>query len=228
MALIDAESGLPNGRALEAPLAELVPTVLAAAGIDRFEIIRDAIGSKALAEVVREVATRVQGVTSARVYRIGPELLAWIDDSDHASHASKIEDVFIEPVQTSEGPVDVHLTIGLDDEPTGENVRAKIERSVAAITMARAAGENCHWYQSVDPNVRRQLSLMGELRRAMRRGDVKVAYQPKLDLRSDMIADAEALVRWQHPQEGPIAPDQFVPLAESTGVVRELTAYVLT
>jgi EAL domain-containing protein (putative c-di-GMP-specific phosphodiesterase class I)/CHASE2 domain-containing sensor protein len=228
-ALIDAESGLPNGRALESRLAELglAPTVLAAAGMDRFEIIRDAIGSKALAEVVRDVAMRIQSVTSAQTYRIGADSLAWIGGSDHESHASKIEDVFIEPVQTSAGPVDVHLTIGLDDEPVGENVRAKIERSVAAITMARAAGENCHWYESVDPNVRRQLSLMGELRLAMRRGDVKIAYQPKLDLRSGMIADAEALVRWQHAQQGAIAPDQFVPLAESTGVVRELTAYVL-
>jgi EAL domain-containing protein (putative c-di-GMP-specific phosphodiesterase class I)/CHASE2 domain-containing sensor protein len=230
MGLIDGESGLPNGRALEARLVELglAPVVLVAGSIDRFEIIRDAIGSRALAEVVREVSTRIEGVTSARIYRIGPDSLAWIGvNSEHASYVSKIAEAFIEPVQTTEGPVDVHLTIGLDDEPASENVCAKVERSVAAITMARAAGEDWQWYHSVDPNIRRQLSLMGELRQAMRRGDVKIAYQPKLDLRSGMIAEAEALVRWDHPQQGAIAPDQFVPLAESTGVVRELTAYVL-
>jgi EAL domain-containing protein (putative c-di-GMP-specific phosphodiesterase class I) len=68
---------------------------------------------------------------------------------------------------------------------------------------------------------------MGELRRGMSRGEVKIAYQPKLDIRRGTIAHAEALVRWHHPQEGAIPPDLFIPLAESTGVVRELTEYVL-
>jgi EAL domain-containing protein (putative c-di-GMP-specific phosphodiesterase class I) len=69
---------------------------------------------------------------------------------------------------------------------------------------------------------------MGELRRGMSRGQVKIAYQPKLDIRRGTIAHAEALVRWHHPQEGAIPPDLFIPLAESTGVVRELTEYVLS
>jgi EAL domain-containing protein (putative c-di-GMP-specific phosphodiesterase class I) len=103
-----------------------------------------------------------------------------------------------------------------------------MERAMAAITMARAAGEDCHWYQSMDPSVRRQLSLMGELRRGMKRGEVQVAYQPKLDIRCGTVAHAEALVRWHHPEEGVIAPDLFIPLAESTGVVRELTGYVIS
>jgi EAL domain-containing protein (putative c-di-GMP-specific phosphodiesterase class I) len=161
------------------------------------------------------------------VHRIAPDVLAWIEPRGGFS-ATEIGRLFSEPVLTREGPIDIHLTVGMDDEPIGENVRAKIERSVAAITMARAAGENCYRYQSIDPKARRQLSLMGELRRGMSRGEVKVAYQPKLDIQHGTIGHAEALSRWHHPQEGAIAPDFFIPLAESTGVVRELTEYVLS
>jgi EAL domain-containing protein (putative c-di-GMP-specific phosphodiesterase class I)/CHASE2 domain-containing sensor protein len=229
MALIDAETGLPNGRALEARLTELRNSgaVVCAAGIDRFESIRDAISTEALAEVVCETSKRIESAGGRSVHRIAPDVLAWIEPRGGFS-ATEIGRLFSEPVLTREGPIDIHLTVGMDDEPIGENVRAKIERSVAAITMARAAGENCHRYQSIDPKARRQLSLMGELRRGMSREEVKVAYQPKLDIQHGTIGHAEALARWHHPQEGVIAPDFFIPLAESTGVVRELTEYVLS
>jgi len=230
--LVDAETGLPNGRALEARLTELRNSlvVVAAAGIDRFESIRDAISTEALAEVVREASKRIEGASGQSVHRIAPDVVAWIEPrgEDAGLRAADIGTLFSEPVLTREGPVDVHLTIGIDDEPVGENVRSKVERSVAAITMARGAGENLHRYRSIDPKARRQLSLMGELRRGMRRGEVRVAYQPKLDLQRGTIGHAEALARWHHPQEGVIAPDFFIPLAESTGVVRELTDYVLS
>jgi EAL domain-containing protein (putative c-di-GMP-specific phosphodiesterase class I)/CHASE2 domain-containing sensor protein len=231
--LVDAESGLPNGRALEVRLMELenLPASLAAAGIDRFEGIRDAISTEALVDLVREVSRRLENASGRTVYRVAPDVLAWIELARLKTddfRPGMVGELFVEPVPTREGPVDVHLTIGMDDEPVGGNVRSKIERSVAAITMARAAGEDCHSYQSIDPKVRRQLSLMGELRRGMSRDEVKIAYQPKLDIRKGTIAHAEALVRWHHPQEGAIPPDLFIPLAESTGVVRELTEYVLS
>jgi EAL domain-containing protein (putative c-di-GMP-specific phosphodiesterase class I) len=73
----------------------------------------------------------------------------------------------------------------------------------------------------------RDLSMMGDLRRAIERNELFVAYQPKVNLKSGRIDCAEALVRWRHPTEGLIPPDRFVPLAEETGVVRELTRFVL-
>jgi len=232
-ALLDMETGLANAHALEARLIEVAgsPTVLAAAGIDRFESIRDAISTDALADLVREAAGRIETLSGSRVYRIAPDVLAWLmpaPDEVNGPIARELARLFQEPVQTREGPVDVHVTIGMDEEAVGQNARSRIERGMAAITMARAAGEDCHLYESIDPAVRRQLSLMGELRRGMKRGEVKVAYQPKLDIRRGTITHAEALVRWYHPEEGVIAPDLFIPLAESTGVVRELTAYVIS
>jgi EAL domain-containing protein (putative c-di-GMP-specific phosphodiesterase class I)/CHASE2 domain-containing sensor protein len=232
-ALFDAETYLPNRVALEAELAtvEAPAPVLATAAIERFDGIRDAIGIEAVTELVCQVAARIQSRIEGSVYRTAPDILAWVQpgDSNIAAGALilSITELFREPVQTREGGVDVRLTIGLDRDPIANGIVPKIERALAAISAARAAGDTCHWYQGADPVVRRQLSMMGELRRGMAAGEVTVAYQPKLDLKSGKITHAEALVRWNHPVDGPIPPDRFIPLAESSGVISELTDFVL-
>jgi EAL domain-containing protein (putative c-di-GMP-specific phosphodiesterase class I) len=180
---------------------------------------------------VCQVARIIEGATEQPVYRIAPDVLAWIDQTNRGKagdSAVSISRHFVEPVATREGPIDVHLTVGLVDGLVEGNARSRIECSVAAITMARASGETFHRYQSMDPAIRRQLSLMGELRSGMKRNEVRVAYQPKLDIKRGTISHAEALVRWHHPREGVIPPDLFIPLAETTGVVRELTDHVLS
>jgi EAL domain-containing protein (putative c-di-GMP-specific phosphodiesterase class I) len=73
----------------------------------------------------------------------------------------------------------------------------------------------------------RDLSIMGELRRGIEEDQLFVAYQPKLHLKSGSAVHAEALVRWRHPTEGLVSPDRFIPLAEETGVVREITRFIL-
>ena len=226
-ALVDQETGLPNRQSLAAGLANPeAGLILAAAGIDRWDNIRVAIGTEALVELVMEASARIETAVGQTVYRIAPDTLAWIVSAGSASGPG-LAPLFREPVLTREGPVDLHLTVGMDGEPAGHSVQSKIERAVAAIGSARAAGEDCHWYQGTDAAVRRELSLMGELRRGMARGEVSVAYQPKLDLATGRITHAEALVRWRHPVDGMISPGIFIPLAESTGVIRELTGFVL-
>ena len=234
-ALVDTETSLPNRLALEAELATLEESapVLATAAIERFDSIRDAIGIEAVSELVHEVSARIESHIAGSVYRIAPDILAWFQPSsgDGVIAAGtllvEITEHLREPVQTREGRVDVRLTIGLDRDPVANGIVPKIERALAAISAARAAGDMCHWYQGADPVVRRQLSMMGELRRGMAAGEVSVAYQPKLDLKSGKITHAEALVRWHHPAEGLIAPDRFIPLAESSGVISELTNFVM-
>ncbi len=224
-ALVDQETGLPNRPALAAALANAEGrVVLAAAGFDRWDYIRDAIGTEALVEMVVEASARIEQAVGQPVFRIAPDTLAWIGPPDQTADVAHL---FREPIQTREGAVDVHLTVGMDGEPAGQSVQSKIERALAAIGSARAAGADCQWFQGTDPIVRRQLSLMGELRRGMAQGEVSVAYQPKLHIATGKINHAEALVRWRHPVDGIISPGLFVPLAESTGVIRELTAFVL-
>ena len=232
-AFYDAETNLPNRAALEADLTtvEVPVPVLATAAIEQFDSIRDAIGIEAVSELVGQSAARIESRIDGSVYRIAPDILAWVQPGDSNIAAGslilEITELFREPVQIRDGGVDVRLTVGLDRDSIANGIVPKIERALAAITTARAAGDTCHWYQGADPVVRRQLSMMGELRRGMAAGEVTVAYQPKLDLKSGKITHAEALVRWHHPVDGPISPDRFIPLAESSGVISELTNFVL-
>lgn len=230
---LDAETGLPNRLALDTALVAGTgkASTLAVAAIDRFDSIRDAMGIAVATALVSETARRIAQHVNGPVYRIGPDVLAWLptdrfhDNSD--DHLAGLFRRFREPVATSDGPVDVVLTVGLHSSPATAGTELNIERSLAAISAARSAGQPFQWFQGADPAARRQVSLMGELRRAMAAGDVTLAYQPKVSLGSGDIAHVEALVRWNHPDEGPISPDRFIPLAESTGVVSELTAFVL-
>ncbi|WP_293881450.1 EAL domain-containing protein [Sphingomonas sp.] len=232
-ALLDSETKLPNRQSLEIALAASVkdPCVLAAAGLERFELIRDALGMAAVTDMVKEIAARIEAAIDGPVYRIAPDVVAWCqpaeEDAAIAARVVAITQGFRQPVSTSAGLVDVGLTVGLDRDGGAGLVVLRIEHALAAIGTARAAGDLCHWYQGADPTVRRKVSLMGELRNGLAAGDVTVFYQPKLDLRRNLIADAEALVRWYHPTQGNISPDEFIPLAETTGVISEVTDYVL-
>ena len=234
-AMIDGETGLANRLALEARLSELADSspILATAAIEGFDNIRDVIGTDAVSDLVRQASARIEQRIGGPVYRITPDILAWLqpgpdeDDVSNGTLVLEITELFREPVETYQGKVDVRLTIGLDRDPVASAIVPKIERALAAISTARTAGDTCHWYKGADPAERRQLSLMGDLRRGMAVGEVTIAYQPKLDLKSGQISHAEALVRWHHPIDGLIPPDRFIPLAESTGVVSELTDFVM-
>ena len=228
----DAETGLPNRRALDFVLATSASaSTIAVAAIDRFDSIRDAMGIEVATTLVSETARRIGQQVGGPVYRIGPDVLAWVPTGDfHDSpddHLADLLQCFREPVATADGPVDVRLTVGLKGSAATSGTELSVERALAAISLARAAGQPYQWYQGADPAARRQVSLMGELRRAMAAGEVKLAYQPKVSLATGEIGHVEALVRWDHPVDGPIPPDRFIPLAESTGVVSELTEFVL-
>jgi EAL domain-containing protein (putative c-di-GMP-specific phosphodiesterase class I) len=139
----------------------------------------------------------------------------------------RIQNEFREPVSSSSGPVDVTFTLGLDREEVGSAAVLRIERALAAIGNARSKGQTYDWYQGTDPQVRRQLSMMSDLRQAMEKGRLRLAYQPKLSLQSGKISDAEALIRWYGADGTTVSPDEFIPLAEATGVIREVTVFAL-
>ena len=118
---------------------------------------------------------------------------------------------FPQPGQHEAGPVDIAFTMGLDrDEGSGAAV-LRIERALSAIGSARSMGKPYDWYRGADPQVRRQLSMMSDLRQAMEKGQLQLAYQPKLSLETGRIGDAEALIRWYDEDGKPVSPDEFIP-----------------
>jgi EAL domain-containing protein (putative c-di-GMP-specific phosphodiesterase class I) len=129
-------------------------------------------------------------------------------------------------VGTSAGAVDIALTMGLDRDDACAAV-LRIERALSAITSARSAGKPHEWYRGADPQLRRQLSMMSDLRLAMEKGRLSLAYQAKMSLETGRIADAEALIRWHDEDGKTVSPDEFIPLAEATGVIREVTMFAL-
>ena len=100
----------------------------------------------------------------------------------------------------------------------------------ASLAALHASQRGVRWERFLDADsdeINWHLSLLGELDAAMASGQLWNAYQPKLDIRSGEVVGAEALVRWLHPQRGPIPPDSFIPLVEQHGRARDLTAHVL-
>lgn len=225
-AIHDRETGLPNALALESALQGGLGEILTVASIQRFETIRSAIGTAALAELMIAASGRIEHFTAATIYRVAPDTLAWVGAPRMNANdlGQQLNELFVEPILTATGQIDVQWTVGMADTGHGP---AAIEEGMAAIAVARTEGRTSSWFTGARPSALRDLSMMGELRRGIDDGQLFVVYQPKLNLKTGDITHAEALVRWNHPTEGMIPPDRFLPLAEETGVVRDVTRFVL-
>ena len=127
--------------------------------------------------------------------------------------------------------IDVRIgaSIGIAVFPEhGDDAETLMQRADVAMYQAKAARSGHAFYQRErDRHSRERLELIGELRDAIGTEQIILHFQPKLDLDSGRIDDVEALVRWMHPERGLLGPGAFVPLAEQTGVMRELTEHVL-
>jgi EAL domain-containing protein (putative c-di-GMP-specific phosphodiesterase class I) len=124
--------------------------------------------------------------------------------------------------------VDVDASIGIALFPHhGNDVDALLRCADIAMYASKAAGAPVLYALEHDHHSADRLALGTQLRRAIGQGEITVHYQPKADFGSGRIASVEALVRWQHADRGLLSPDQFVPLAEQTGLIRALTTYVL-
>ncbi|KQV58292.1 MULTISPECIES: bifunctional diguanylate cyclase/phosphodiesterase [unclassified Caulobacter] len=240
-ALHDGETGLPNRRALEraieARLAHLAPgeqVVISAIGFDRFPAVRAAIGYELATELVAKLGQRVADtVPGVTVGRLTTSILCTLSATNDLNTVLHRADGFLPgletPILIGGEPVDVHITHGLAATSVGGLDAARlIERALIALDQARAAHKKLMVFDPVvygDPAA--NLSLMSEMLEAVRKGELFLNHQPKLDLRTGAITGIEALARWNHPTRGYIRPDLFVGMAEETGHIRALTDYVL-
>jgi EAL domain-containing protein (putative c-di-GMP-specific phosphodiesterase class I)/GGDEF domain-containing protein len=240
-ALHDGETGLPNRRALERAiemrLAAIGPgeqVVIGAIGFDRFPQVRAAIGYELATELVAKLGQRIFEIApGVLVARLTTSILCVVSSADNFDEVLKVvEDVLpaLEaPIKVGGELVDVHITQGLAATMLGELDAARlIERALIALDQARAAHRKFMAFDAAaygDPSA--NLSLMSEMLEAVRKGELYLNHQPKLDLRTGAITGVEALARWNHPTRGFIRPDLFVGMAEETGHIRALTDYVL-
>lgn len=240
LALHDSETGLPNRRAmiqnLEALAAQTGPGVLvcAALGVDRFSLVRSAIGYGLISALLKELGARIDA-HSADLHpaRIATSILGvsfWASDAGEAHRIlERLVQALERPIDLGATAVDVGLSGGF--AVMGAHAHsgpALLERANIALDQARDARRRLMAFdQDAYGDPASNLSLMSEMLRAADAGQLALHYQPKFDLRTGAVCGAEALARWRHPSRGMLPPDLFVGMAEETGHIRELTDWVL-
>ncbi len=204
--------------------------------LDRFKEINDTLGHRNGDLILQAIGPRLRGVLRDvdSVARFGGDefavLLPGTASADAAMRvASKIAVSLSRPFMLKGLTLDVEASIGISIFPDhGTDVDTLIQRADVAMYMAKEAHAGYEVYAADrDQNTPKRLALLGELRRALENKELVLYYQPKADIKTGKVDAVEALLRWQHPEHGLIFPDDFIPLAEHTGLIRPLTLYVL-
>lgn len=238
-ALHDSLTGLPN-RALaldrlgSAITAER-PTALLHLGIGNFRAVNEACGpgggDLALQQICRRLqATLRPGDSLARL--VADEFLLLLEGADRDSAvaaADKLQQLLLRPLRVGSLDVAIDSRIGIACYPADGGTPDELLRraSIAMQDAAQAPGHLQLYQQGRDDAQQRQVVLIRDLRHATGRGELLLHYQPKLDIAEGRVLQAEALLRWQHRQFGMVSPGEFIPLAERTGSIQSLTAWVI-
>ena len=238
LAYEDALTGLPNRVRIEERLESLGPTaeaVMVVLDLDRFAAINDALGHPVGDQLLRQVGTRLAGHLPPRAMLArlwGDEfafLLEGMDRTAVRSFAQSLLDALCTPMEVEGQRLDVSGSLGIAFHPSdGVGINALLQR--AELAMYEAKRRQCGFMlaEEVGPGpLPEQLSLIGEMRDALEKHEFILHYQPKLDLVTGRVVGAEALLRWQHPVRGLVPPGSFIPFAERTGFIREITPWLL-
>ena len=204
--------------------------------IDRFEEINNALSYQKGDELLCQFARRLgEAVSDAdMVARLDADEFAVLFVGDGIAHgaperAHSILNALEAPFTIDNLPLDVHASIGMALAPEdARNPEDLLRRSDMAMRGAKRSSSGYAAYTAaIDQYQPQRLSLMGELSHAIDHDELLLYYQPKVSFKTNRIVGVEALLRWQHPQRGLVAPDQFIPLAEKTGAIQRLTQWVL-
>lgn len=204
--------------------------------LDRFKEVNDTLGHRFGDILLRQVSSRILSILrkSDTLARLGGDefailLLGQVNAEDATQFAEKIQEV-LEPSFTIEDvSLDIDASIGIALFPDhGDQVHSLLQKADIAMYMAKSAETGITVYSSSrDQYSLKGLVLKSDLRHAIQDGHLFLFYQPKVNLGTKQVTGVEALVRWKHPQFGIIPPDQFIGLAEQTGLIKPLTIWVL-
>ena len=205
--------------------------------VDRFKEVNDTLGHPRGDKLLIEVADRLREVVreSDTVARLGGDEFAVLLPSmgsvaDAEVLAQRVYSVFSTPFDLDGLLLHVDTSVGLAVLPDhADDITALLQRADVAMYTAKAAKAGVAIYSPTgDEHSPSRLVLLGDLRRALdSEAELSMHYQPKIDLRTGDVTGLEALLRWEHPVRGFIPPAHFIPLAEQTGLIKDLTARVL-
>jgi diguanylate cyclase (GGDEF)-like protein len=238
-ALHDGLTGLPNRTLAIERLGSSItaerPVALLNLGIGNFRSVNETCGSGGGDLALQQVSRRLQAIlrpgdSLARLF--ADEFLLMIDGSDRDSAvatADQLQQLLIKPLRVGTHDIALDCSIGIAAYPQdGATPDELLRRANLAMRDAAQSPGRLQLYQhGREDDHDRQINLIRDLRRAAENNELVLHYQPKLNINEGHVRQAEALLRWQHPQYGMVSPGEFIPLAERTGSIQGLTAWVI-
>jgi diguanylate cyclase (GGDEF)-like protein/PAS domain S-box-containing protein len=246
MAHHDVLTGLPNRLAIMEKIEEAIARhrrrgdsfAVLLLDLDRFKHVNDTLGHAVGDALLRETAVRLKGSlreTDVQA-RLGGDEFAIVQDRENGQHnstfalADRITEIISKPFNIESNEVNIATSIGIALAPEhATSSESLMKMADLALYRAKAGGRNR--YRVFDPEMSMAASarheLEGELRRAIQKDELELHYQPIVDTKTLSVCGAEALIRWRHPTKGMILPDQFIPLAEETGMITQIGEWLL-
>ena len=240
-ALHDALTGLPNRTQFQREIDEAVKAQGSKAAVllldlNNFKDVNDTLGHEAGDLLLRDIGGRLERALEGTgvVARLGGDefavLLPGVGGELAAKNVARELLTVLEQQTTIEGVrVDIGASVGITLCPAhGTEATTLLRRADVAMYSAKAKHKPVEVYDADgDQHSPQRLALVGELRSTLERGELRVVYQPKADLRTGRVVGVEALARWNHPERGFIPPDEFISVAERSGLIQVLTRHVM-
>jgi diguanylate cyclase (GGDEF)-like protein/PAS domain S-box-containing protein len=246
MAYHDYLTDLPNRRLFELKLDESLEQAnknqrsfaIIYIDMDRFKYINDTLGHVIGDELIKQFSDRlVQNVRDKGfVSRVGADEFAVImdkrfNDKESVEMIAKsiIENIYEPPLQINDYELYIKISLGISFYPQhGKDAQSLIKSANIALHSAEKKGSNIYKFYDpiMDIDTYKKFSLEKDLRKAIEENQLELHYQPRVNAKTGKILSAESLVRWNHPEWGMVSPDEFIPIAEETGLISLLSKWV--
>ncbi|MFS2070623.1 phosphodiesterase DibA [Pseudomonas sp. CT11-2] len=241
----DPLTDLPNrllftdraGQAVASAQAHKRGCALLMIDLDHFKLINDSLGHSVGDQLLKGVAERLNtlfgpGITLARLS--GDEFALLAENCPQPGHAAalaqRVIDGLKEPFQIDGHSLFINASVGISLFPSDALSAEQLLRNAdSALFKAKSAGRDSYalYTEELTAHAQQRVEIAFELRRALEQQELRVYYQPVHDLKSSRLIGVEALVRWEHPQRGLVSPAEFIPIAERTGLIAEIDAWVM-
>ncbi|CAH2212082.1 putative bifunctional diguanylate cyclase/phosphodiesterase [Tepidibacter aestuarii] len=241
----DPLTNLLNRRAIENKLSESIEKTsknnakvgILFIGLDKFKLINDSLGHSAGDYILKKVANRLRVIIreeDAIARSSGDEFVLILNEINKLNEivdiVKNIIDIFETPFTLKEKEVDINCSIGISIFPdNGNNVETLFKNADIAMYKSKENQRNNYEFYNdiMSEQMDKKLEIAQRFRVALERKEFILHYQPKVNIKTNKVTGLEALVRWKHPKKGLIYPNNFIPVAEETGLIKKLDQYIL-